>query len=144
MNVQLTVVQLWALVAGGPIAMVLTLLVGILINNSTTKANLAGLKSDVDRVEGILKSDIAGLKSDIDRVEGTLKSDITGLKSDIARVEGTLNSDITGLKSDIARVEGTLRSEMQRVEGVLGVKLDGLAVRLKALEDEVHSPLVKQ
>ncbi len=90
MNVQLTVVQLWALVAGGPIAMVLTVLIGILINNSSTK-------------------------------------------SEIARVEGTLKADM-----------GSLRSELQRVEGVLGTKLDVLAARVKALEDEVHSPLVKQ
>jgi hypothetical protein len=30
------------------------------------------------------------------------------------------------------------------VEGVLGAKIDGLTVRVKALEDEIHSPLLKQ
>lgn len=83
MNVQLTVVQLWALVAGGPIAMILTVLVGILVNNA-----------------------------------------------------------VTGAKID--KIEGIVRAELQRVEGVLTAKLDTLTARVKALEDEIHSPLVKQ
>lgn len=112
MNVQLTVVQLWALVAGGPIAMVLTVLVGILVNNAVTKANIEGVRSDLGRVESTLRSELQ-------RVENTLRS-------------------------ELQRVEGILRSELQRVEGVLSAKLDGLTVRVKALEDEVHSPLVKQ
>ncbi len=101
MNVQLTVIQLWALVAGGPIAMVLTVLIGILVNNSATKANINSLRSDIQRVEG-------------------------------------------ELRSDTQRVEGVLRSDIQRIEGVLSAKLDALIARVKALEDEVHSPLVKQ
>ncbi len=36
------------------------------------------------------------------------------------------------------------RSDLLRVEGVLTSKIDGLAVRVKALEDEIHSPLVKR
>ncbi len=79
MTPQLTLMQLWTLLAGGPIAMVLTVLVGILVNNAITKANIAALRSDI-----------------------------------------------------------------QRIEGVLGAKLDGLSLRVKALEDELHSPLVKR
>jgi hypothetical protein len=79
MTPQLTLMQLWTLLAGGPIAMVLTVLVGILVNNAITKANIAALRSDI-----------------------------------------------------------------QRIEGVLGTKIDALTVRVKALEDEIHSPLVKQ
>ena len=79
MTPQLTLMQLWTLLAGGPIAMVLTVLVGILVNNAITKANIAVLRSDI-----------------------------------------------------------------QRIEGVLGAKLDGLSLRVKALEDELHSPLVKR
>ena len=70
------------------------------------------------------------MRSEIGRVEG-------GFKSDLARVEG-------GFKSDLARVEGELRADLARVEGVLGTKIDGLAARVKALEDEKHSPLVKR
>jgi hypothetical protein len=47
-------------------------------------------------------------------------------------------------RSDIQRVEGTLSSELKRVEGVLGGKIDGFTLRVKALEDEIHSPLVKK
>jgi hypothetical protein len=36
------------------------------------------------------------------------------------------------------------RSDLARVEGVLTAKIDGLSVRVKALEDEIHSPLVKR
>jgi len=81
------------------------------------------MRSEIGRVEG-------GFKSDLARVEG-------GFKSDLARVEG-------GFKSDLARVEGELRADLARVEGVLGTKIDGLAARVKALEDEKHSPLVKR
>ena len=59
------------------------------------------------------------------------------MRSEIGRVEG-------GFKSDLARVEGELRADLARVEGVLGTKIDGLAARVKALEDEKHSPLVKR
>ena len=37
-----------------------------------------------------------------------------------------------------------VRSEIGRVEGVLGAKVDALAVPRQAIEDEIHSPLVKQ
>ncbi len=79
MTPRLTLMQLWTLLAGGPIAMVLTVLVGILVNNAITKANIAALRS------GLL-----------------------------------------------------------RIEGVLGAKIDALTVRVKALEDEMLSPLVKR
>jgi hypothetical protein len=79
MTPQLTVMQLWTLLAGGPIVMVLTVLVGILVNNAITKANIAALRS------GLL-----------------------------------------------------------RIEGFLSAKIDALTVRVKALEDEMHSPLVKR
>jgi hypothetical protein len=49
-----------------------------------------------------------------------------------------VNNAIT--KANIA----ALRSDIQRIEGVLGTKIDALTVRVKALEDEIHSPLVKQ
>jgi hypothetical protein len=110
--IQLNVTQLWALVAGGPIAMVLTVLVGILINNAVGKSNMAGLKSEIQRVEGILTSELK-------RAEGELKS-------------------------EVKRIEGELKSELKRIEGVLGAKIDALTVRIKALEDEIHSPLVKR
>jgi hypothetical protein len=90
MTVQLTIVQLWALVAGGPVAMILTVLVGILVNNAVTAAKF-------DKMEGVLKAEIKRLER-----------------------------------------------EVQRVEGILSVKLDTLSARVKALEDEVHSPLVKR
>lgn len=47
-------------------------------------------------------------------------------------------------KAELGRVEGELKAELRRVDGVLGAKIDGLTVRVKALEDEIHSPLVKQ
>ncbi len=74
LNVQLTVIQLGALVADGLIAMVLTVLLGILVNNSTGRANHDSLKSDMQRVEGTLRSELqrfeSALTSKIRRVEG--------------------------------------------------------------------------
>ena len=43
-----------------------------------------------------------------------------------------IRSEIVGLRSDLARIEG-----------VLNAKMDGLTVRVKAL-DEIHSPLVNR
>ena len=94
MTQPLTVTQLWALLTGGPIAMILTVLVGILVNNRL-------------------------------------------LKSEIGRVEGEL-------RADVRRVEDGIRAELGRVEGVLTAKLEALTARVKALEDELHSPLVKR
>jgi hypothetical protein len=42
---------LWALLAGGPIAMVLTVIVGILVNNSVTKAHIDRVEIKIDKVE---------------------------------------------------------------------------------------------
>jgi hypothetical protein len=53
-------------------------------------------------------------------------------------------ADNASLRSDIQRVEATLTSELKRVEGVLGAKIDGLDVRVKPLENEIRTPLVKQ
>jgi hypothetical protein len=35
------------------------------------------------------------------------------------------------------------KSDIKRVEGVLSAKIDGLSDRVRDLEDEIHSPLVK-
>ena len=112
MTPPLTLTQLWTLLAGGPIAMILTVLVGILVNNAITKAHINRLEIKIDKVEGVLTSEM-------ERVEGLLTS-------------------------EMKRVEGVLTSEMKRVEGVLGGKIDGLDTRVKALEDEIRSPLVKR
>ncbi len=47
-------------------------------------------------------------------------------------------------KAEIGRIEVGFTSELKRVEGVLSAKIDTLTVRMKALEDEIHSPLVKR
>jgi hypothetical protein len=120
--IQLTLVQLVAIVAGGPIAMILTVLVGILVNNSVNKANIEGLRSDLQRVEG-------SLRSELQCAEGSFRSELQ-------RVEGSF-------RSELQRVESSLRSELQRVEGVLTAKLETLSTRVKALEDQGHSALVK-
>jgi uncharacterized protein involved in exopolysaccharide biosynthesis len=131
--IQLTLVQLIAMIAGGPAAMILTVLVGILVNNSVNKTNIEGLKSDLQRVEGSLRSDLLrvedSFRSDLQRIEGSLRSDLQ-------RIEGSL-------RSDLQRVEDSLRSELQRVEGVLTAKLDALETRVKALEDQGRATLVK-
>jgi len=44
MNVQLTAIQFWALVAGGPITLVLTVMAGILVNNAIPGAKVAVLE----------------------------------------------------------------------------------------------------
>jgi hypothetical protein len=116
MTVQLTIVQLWALVAGGPIAMVLTVLVGILVNNAVGNAK-------ADKRDGVLRAEIQ-------RLEGIRKAD-----SD--RLEGVF-------KSELRRVEDGFKTELRRVEGVLSAKIDTLTARVKALEDEVRAPLVKR
>ncbi len=94
--IQLTLVQVIATVAGGPAAMILTVLVGILVNNSVNKANIEGLKSDIRRVEDSLRADIR-------RVEDSLRADIQrvedGLKSELQRVEGVLTAKIDGLST---------------------------------------------
>jgi hypothetical protein len=72
MTPQLTLIQLWTLLAGGPIAMVLTVLVGILVNNSITKAHINRLEIKIDRLERVLISEMK-------RVEGVLVGKIEGL-----------------------------------------------------------------
>ena len=107
MNVQLTVVQLWALVAGGPIAMVLTVLVGILVNNAVTGAKIAGLERGLG---------------------GEMKP---------------LGWEMKALEARMDALESSFKSELQRAEGVLAARIDTLTARMKSLENQVHSPLVK-
>jgi len=71
--IQLNVMQLWALAAGGPIAMVLTVLIGILVNNALAVAKIG-------RIEGVLKAEMQ-------RVEGSLTSELK-------RIEGVLTGRI--------------------------------------------------
>jgi hypothetical protein len=97
------------MVAGGPAAMILTVLVGILVNNSVNKAGLEGLKSDIRRVE-------ESLRSDIRRVEDTLRSDIQhgddGLKSELQRVEGVLTAKIDGLSTPVKALQDQGRATL--------------------------------
>ena len=65
-------------------------------------------------------------------------------RAEISSVRSELRADNASLRSDLQRVEATLTSELKRVEGVLSAKIDGLDVRVKALEHEVRAPLVKQ
>jgi hypothetical protein len=102
MNVQLTVVPLWALVAGGPIAMVLTVLVGILVNNSVNKSNIEALRSDLRRVEDTLRTEIRILQADNARIESTLRSQIQ-------RVEGVLSAKIDNLDLRVKGLEEEIR-----------------------------------
>ncbi len=62
--------------AGGPVAMILTVLVGILVNNAIGKAHFTRLEGKIDGVERVLKSDIHRLEGKIDRVEGVLKAEM--------------------------------------------------------------------
>jgi hypothetical protein len=48
------------------------------------------------------------------------------------------------LVAKIDKLEGVVNAKIDKVEGVLSAKIDGLSVRVKALEDEIHSPLVKR
>ena len=53
------------------------------------------------------------------------------------------NRQLDSLRNEInARFEA-LGQALLRVEGVLTVKIDALSVRVKALEDAIHSPLIK-
>jgi len=78
--IQLTLVQLIAMIAGGPAAMILTVLVGILVNNSVNKTNIEGLTSDVQRIEG-------SLRSELQRVEGVLTAKLDALETRMKALE---------------------------------------------------------
>jgi hypothetical protein len=66
MTQQLTVTQLWALISAGPLAMVLTVLVGILINNQL-------LKSEIRRVEEVVTTKLGALGEKLDALTGRVK-----------------------------------------------------------------------
>jgi hypothetical protein len=57
MTPQLTPMQLWTLISAGPIAMILTVLVSILVNNGVMKSEIAGvegvLRGELQHVEGV-------------------------------------------------------------------------------------------
>jgi hypothetical protein len=73
----------------------------------------------------------------LDSLRNEMNARFEAMNQVILRIEGEL-------RSDLRRIEGELRSDLDRVEGVLTVKIDALAVRVKALEDAIHSPLVKK
>jgi hypothetical protein len=95
---QLTVMQLWALVSAGPLAMILTVLVGILINNAVTKAHIS-------RLEGTINSKIDGLSSEVKRVEGILTSEFK-------RVERVLSAKVDGLSIRVRALEDAQHSPL--------------------------------
>ena len=109
MAVQLTIVQIWALVAGGPIAMILTVLVGILVNNAVGNAKAdkrdGVLRAEIQRVEGVLKADI-------DRVEGVLKSELLRAEGELQRVEGVLGAKIDTISARVKALEDEVRAPL--------------------------------
>jgi septal ring factor EnvC (AmiA/AmiB activator) len=102
-------------------------------------ALLAGFFWQSKRFEdmrSVMQAEIASVRSEI----GGVRAEVGGVRAEI----GSVRAEIGSVRAEIARVESTLRSELQRVEGVLSAKLDGLSARVKVLEDEGRRPLVTQ
>ena len=81
--------------------------------NTASKADLAGVKTDLVGVKGELKADLAGVK-------GELKADLVGvkgeLKADLAGVKGELTADLAGVRGDLKVVQSDLASFKSYVE----------------------------
>jgi hypothetical protein len=52
-----------------------------------------------------LSSDIAGVKTDMTKLEAKLSSDIAGVKADVATLEAKVISDIAGLRADVRSIK---------------------------------------
>ena len=88
-----------------------------------SKADVAGVKTQIADLRTELKGDIAGvrteLKADIEGLRGELKGDIAGLraelKGDIAGLRTELKGDISGLRTELKGDISGLRTEIYRV-----------------------------
>ena len=105
--------------------------------NVATKADIADVRADVDRVE-------TTLKADIDRVETTLKADIADVKAEIAEsearvqvkiaeVQAETKADIAGVRAEVANVRAELKTEIGGLEGRLYRQLWLMAVGIAGL-----------
>jgi hypothetical protein len=63
MTPQLTLMQLWALLVGGPLVMILTAMVGIFVNVKITAANLSRLEPRLTHFEEAIRSELRHLES---------------------------------------------------------------------------------
>lgn len=102
--------------------------------NLATKADIAGLKTE-------MKGDTAGLKTelkgDIAAVRAELKSDIadlrTQLKGDIEKLRVELKDDIAKLRTEVKGDIGELRTEIRTLEYRMTIKLGAMNVGLAGL-----------
>ena len=88
-------------------------------------------------IKAELKSDIAGLKSDIDKVRTELKSDIGELKADIAKVRTELESDIGELKAGIDKVRSELKSDIGELKADLKADISDLKIQMRSQDTKI-------
>jgi len=151
-----TPMQFFGLLVASPLAMILTVLVGIFINNTVSKTRIDALTTEVKRTEEVLTIKIGAVDAKMDGVKdglttkiGGVETKVSALDTKIDKVEMALAAKIDGkvsaLDTKIDKVEialadkidgkfNTLLSEFRRVEVVLSTKIDGQAADIRRIE----------
>ena len=72
--------------------------VDLLNSNLSTKADIAGVRQDIDALRQSTKADIAGVRRDIDALRQSTKADIAGVRRDIDALRLSTKADIDALR----------------------------------------------
>jgi hypothetical protein len=90
----------------------------------TAFSETVATKSDLDRVEAGVKTDIDRVEGKIDRVETSLKADLDRVETSIVRAEAGLKAEIATVRMEMAKFETRIVSEIHATVykgvGILG------------------------
>ena len=100
--------------------------------NTASKADLAGVKTDLESMKGESKADLAGvkgeLKADLAGVKGELKADLAGVRGDLKVVQSDLASFKSYVESDMIT-----KKDLYRALWVQSMGMAGLIVALMGI-----------
>ncbi|HMF77529.1 MAG TPA: hypothetical protein VK604_17865 [Bryobacteraceae bacterium] len=109
MTPTLTVFPLWALIAAGPIAMILTVLLGILVNNAVGKARLDGFeKSGTARFDGF--------DARLDAFEKSFTARISSLEQIMMSRFDVVDAKFEAAQQGLLRVAGVIDARLKHLE----------------------------
>ena len=80
---------------------IVTTVAGAFEDTVATKADIAAVRADMDKLGASVKADIAAVRADMDKLGASVKADIAAVRADMDKLETSVKADMDVLKADM-------------------------------------------